>query len=79
MKKWHYKRGGLSWGDNLEVFAFEIWPDKRGDLWWELPYKRGTTVFIFIENIYWGIINVLSEDVSKVIKKTVNITKQDTN
>ena len=41
MKKWHYKRGGLSWGDNLEVFAFEIWPDKRDDLWWEWSDKRG--------------------------------------
>jgi hypothetical protein len=21
--------------------ASEIWPDKRGGLWWEWPYKRG--------------------------------------
>ena len=29
-------------GDNLVVLnylsAFEIWPDKRGGLWWEWPY-----------------------------------------
>jgi hypothetical protein len=32
-------------GNNLEVFyyhcASEIWPYKRGGLWWEWPYKRG--------------------------------------
>jgi hypothetical protein len=31
--------------NNLAVFyylsAFEIWPYKRGGLWWERPYKRG--------------------------------------
>ena len=36
MKKWPYKRGGLSWGDFLVVFHFlgasEIWPVKSGDL-----------------------------------------------
>jgi len=35
-------------GDNLVVLsylgAFEIWPDKRGNLWWEEPYKSRTTV-----------------------------------
>ena len=29
-------------GENLVVFyylsAFQIWPDKNGDLWWELPF-----------------------------------------
>jgi hypothetical protein len=32
-------------GDNLLVFYYlsssEIRPDKRGDLWWEWPYKTG--------------------------------------
>ena len=31
-------------GYNLVVFyylsPFEIWPDKKGSLWWEWPYKR---------------------------------------
>jgi len=35
-------------GDNLVVHyylgASEIWPDQRGGLWWERPYK--TTVSI---------------------------------
>jgi len=35
-------------GDNLLVFyylcSYEIWPDKRGGLWWEWSYKMGTSV-----------------------------------
>ena len=35
-------------GEKLVVYyylnAFESWPDKRGDLWWKWPYKKGTTV-----------------------------------
>ena len=27
--------------------ASKIWPDERGDIWWEWPYKRGTTVAIY--------------------------------
>ena len=46
VKRWLYKRGGLSWGHNLVVFyylsAIEIWLDKM--VWWELSYKRETTV-----------------------------------
>jgi hypothetical protein len=37
--------------DNLLIIyylsASEIWPDKRGSLWWEWPIKRGTTGFTF--------------------------------
>ena len=39
--------GDLSWGDNKVVHEFsylstsEIWPDKRDQSLWELPYKRG--------------------------------------
>jgi len=37
--------------DNLVVIyylgASEIWLDERGDLWWEWPYKRGTTIYYF--------------------------------
>jgi len=35
--------------DNLVVFCYlsasELWPNKRGDLWWDVPYKMETTVF----------------------------------
>ena len=45
MKRWSYKRGGLSWGDNLVVFynlnAVAIWLAKRGGLWWEWSYRKG--------------------------------------
>ena len=49
MKKCDFIRGviSLDW-DNLVVFyylsASGIWPDKKGGLWWEGPYKE-TTVF----------------------------------
>jgi hypothetical protein len=37
-------------GDNLVVHyylgASEIWPDQRGGVWWERPYKSVTTVSI---------------------------------
>jgi len=33
--------------NNLVLFDYlsesEIWPDKSGDLWGEMPYNRGTT------------------------------------
>ena len=34
--------------DSLVVFycASEIWPDKRGGLWWEGIWKRGSTVLL---------------------------------
>ena len=50
MKKCDFIRGvtSLDW-DNLVVFYYlsdsGIWPDKKGGLWWEGPYKRETTVF----------------------------------
>ena len=51
MKKWLYKR--LEEG-NLVVFyylvASEIQNDKRDDLWWEWPYKRGTSV---MDDLWW--------------------------
>jgi hypothetical protein len=35
-------------GDSFVIYyylsASEIWPDKRGDLWWEEPYKSRTIV-----------------------------------
>ena len=38
--------------ENLVVFYYlnvsEIWPDKRGCLWWEWPYKRGSILIQFI-------------------------------
>jgi hypothetical protein len=38
-------------GNNLVVFynisASNIWPDKRGGLCWEGPYKRETAVALF--------------------------------
>ena len=41
-------------GGNLVVFYYvsvsEIWPNKSGHIWWEEPYKRGTTV-VFINAI----------------------------
>jgi hypothetical protein len=49
MQKWMY----FDEEDNLVVFYYlrssEIWTDKRGSLWWEWPYKRGTTVCKRIE------------------------------
>jgi len=46
MKKWPYKRGGLSLGEQFTSFfyylsATEIWPNNRDGLWWEWPSKRG--------------------------------------
>ena len=35
---------GLIWKLLLCLSASEIWPDKRGGFWWEVPFKRGTTV-----------------------------------
>jgi len=40
MKKWPYKRGGLSLGEQFTSFfyylsATEIWPNNRDGLWWE--------------------------------------------
>jgi hypothetical protein len=36
-------------GDDLVVIYYlktsEIWPEKRGDLWWEWSYKRRSIVF----------------------------------
>jgi hypothetical protein len=29
----------------LYISASEMWPDRRRCLWWEGPYKRGTTVY----------------------------------
>jgi hypothetical protein len=58
-KKGGFGRSGLiRWvasleGDNLYVFYYlmistsEIWPDKRGGLWWEWSYKRETTAVLF--------------------------------
>jgi hypothetical protein len=47
MKKCSYKKGVLSWdGKLISIFSIshsEIWSDIRGDLWWEWPYKKGTT------------------------------------
>ena len=51
MKEWPYKRGGLSWGDNLVAFyyfgASKIWHDKRGVLWWE-----GRLLYLYFKAIY---------------------------
>ena len=41
-------------GDSLVVYyypsVFEIWPDKRGDLWWKWPYYlcRNVSLSLFI-------------------------------
>ena len=53
MDKWSHKRVSSLEGASLLALyylsALEIWPDnKRGGLWWEWPYKRGTTVNIGI-------------------------------
>ena len=62
-KKGRFDRSGLiRWmasleGDNLHVFyylmisASEIWPNKRGGLWWEWFYKRETTAVLF--KLFW--------------------------
>jgi hypothetical protein len=41
---------------NLLVIS-EMWPDEKGHLWWEWPYKRGTT----IHNITKGFPSFLSK------------------
>jgi hypothetical protein len=45
MKKWPYKKGGLSWGDNFVVFDYfntsVIWPEKRGGL------SKGNNLVVF--------------------------------
>jgi hypothetical protein len=42
-------------GNNLVAFYYlsesEIWPDKRGDLWWEWPYKRENTKYFTINPV----------------------------
>jgi len=46
--------------DNEVVYIFyylsasEIWPDKGGDLWWEVPYKRANTVL----NVICSLVNL---------------------
>jgi hypothetical protein len=29
-----------------------VWPDNRGDPWWEWPYKRGATVLECTEFVF---------------------------
>ena len=52
MKRWPYKRGVLSWRDNLIVFyclnASEFWSDKKEGHWWEGSFKRRTIYCITI-------------------------------
>ena len=46
-KQWPYKMSGLSWEEqfsSISISVSESGSDKRSDLWWEGPYKRGTTV-----------------------------------
>jgi len=44
-------------GNNLEAVSYsstsEIWPDKKGGLWWGWPHKRGTTAHLFFRATYF--------------------------
>jgi hypothetical protein len=54
-------KNGLIWevtflqGDSTVVFyylsASEIWPDKRGGLWWEWPWKNRITALFIIHSL----------------------------
>ena len=40
------RKSVFSWGrqfGSIYLSVYEIWPDKRGGLWWEWPYNMGTT------------------------------------
>ena len=47
-----YLEGGGQFSSILYLNASEIWPDKRGGLWWEWPYYRETTVFDLCFDIF---------------------------
>ena len=63
LTKWLYKRGGLSSsvGQFRSIYylsASEIWPDKRGGLWWS-GLKWGTMVIYYKIYIQQGLYNWL--------------------